>query len=424
MSLHFSRLLLERYKAFQQPCNIEIRPLTILVGANNAGKSALARAMPLLAGGLQRTEPSAKAVPLPLASFGLTHGDSFEELIAGRSVHGSIRLEADFRAYHQGLSLTVVVQNVVSPGEETRQVITQWGFALSGGNRINIERPSLDSNEHQLTITVQGTEVEHRGEVNWAGLIPHSNDLQLEAPEHQWLKEALTALSVWALGVRYLRSPRYLVGSPFRTPSSPPLALSVSGREAPLMLAARDELLQEVQGWFSSTFGVKLVVKQRADTSIIEVLQAPGRTPVSIAQAGQGLSQVLPVAIHCMTAAGLTPGVDILEHPEAELHPRAHSAIADLIVAHLPGHARPVVVETHSEVLLLRVRRKVAEGVLNPDDVAIYWIDRDDEEGSAAVQKVEINESGDVSNWPEGVFQEDYEEVVAIRRAARHRGER
>jgi predicted ATPase len=131
---------------------------------------------------------------------------------------------------------------------------------------------------------------------------------------------------------------------------------------------------------------------------------------------------VLPVAIQCITASEAGAGVDIIEHPEAELHPRAHTGIADLIVSHLPGLERPVIVETHSEVLLLRVRRKVAEDALKPEDVAIYWVGRDDETGDASVQKVEISESGDVSNWPEGVFQEDYEEVVAIRREARRRG--
>ncbi len=424
MTLHFSRLLMERYKAFQLPCEIEIRPLTILVGANNAGKSALARAVPLLAGGLQKRDVSAKTPPLPLASCGLMHGDSFEELIAGRSVHGSIRLEADFRALREGIALAVVVQNVVSPGEETRQVITRWGLTLTGGRQIDIERPRLDSSRHRITITMRGAAVELGGEVAWAGLIPHSDELQMEAPEHLWAKDALAAISSWANGLRYLQSPRDRVTSRFRTPSSTPKALGLSGHEAPFMLAASDDLLREAQGWFSTTFGVKLDVRQQVDTSIIEVVQAPGRTPVSIAQVGQGLSQVLPVVIQCITAKEAGPGVDILEHPEAELHPRAHTAIADLIVARRPGHVRPIIVETHSEVLMLRIRRKVAEGTLNPDDMAIYWVGLDDEAGSVSVQKVEINKSGDVSNWPEGVFQEDYEEVVAIRRAARQRGER
>lgn len=422
MILNFTRLLLERYKAFGQPCEIEIRPLTILVGANNAGKSALARAVPLLAGSFLTNEPASSSASLPLASFDLTHGTSFEDLIAGRSVHGSIRMEAGFGSIHQELRLAMAVQNVVSPGEPPRQVVTRWDLSLLGGDRFSISRPRLESDEHQLSFVRQGVEAEHRGKVLWAGLLPSLEGLELGADEPGALKEVLTALPRWARGVRYLRSPRNIASSPFRTPTSPPPSLGTNGFEAPLMLAVSDELMREVQAWFSSTFGVKLDVRQQGDSSLLEIMQPPGRNPVSIVQAGQGLSHVLPVVVQSITAAEAGPGVDILEHPEAELHPRAHSGIADLIVKHLPGHERPVIVETHSEVLLLRIRRKVAEGALNPEDVAIYWIGRDAATGSAKVQKVEISASGEVSNWPEGVFQEDYEEVVAIRREARRRG--
>ena len=421
MSLHFSRLILERYKAFQQPCEIEVRPLTILVGANNAGKSALARAVPFLAGGLRANDPIPGSARLPLESFGLTHGTSFEDLIAGRSVHGSIRMNASFRSDGQELALTAEVQNVVSPGEETQQIVMQWGLGIAGGDRINIKRSGLDSDEHQIKVSQQGRKREYRSRIRWAGLLPSLDERYPWISESKWFRETLIALPRWAQGVRYLKSPRVIVDSPFRTPTTRPPSLSASGYEAPLMLATSDELLREVQVWFLDTFGVKLDVRHQGNTSVLEVLQTPGHIPVSIAQAGQGLSHVLPVVIQSITAAEAGAGVDILEHPEAELHPRAHGGIADLIVSRLPGHERPLIVETHSEVLLLRIRRNVVEEKLNRDDVAIYWIGRNEEAESATIRKVEIDANGEVINWPEGVFQEDYEEVVAIRREARRR---
>jgi predicted ATP-dependent endonuclease of OLD family len=48
--MQLERLVLQKYKAFDAQTEVEIRPLTVLVGANNAGKSALARALPLFAG--------------------------------------------------------------------------------------------------------------------------------------------------------------------------------------------------------------------------------------------------------------------------------------------------------------------------------------------------------------------------------------
>ena len=167
---------------------------------------------------------------------------------------------------------------------------------------------------------------------------------------------------------------------------------------------------------------MRVEVRQQGDISLVEVREEGARTSVAISQAGQGLSQVLPVAVQCITAHEQGPGVDIIEHPEAELHPSAHASIADLLIDHLPGRVRPAIIETHSEVLLLRIRHRVAQGRLDPEDVMIYWVYRDEEIGSAALRPVKITPAGEVTDWPEGVFLENYEEVVAIRQAARQRG--
>ena len=110
--------------------------------------------------------------------------------------------------------------------------------------------------------------------------------------------------------------------------------------------------------------------------------------------------------------------MDVVEHPEAELHPAAHADVAELLLENLVGPTRPIVIETHSEMILLRTRRWIAEGRLSADNVLIYWIQTEPGRGSI-LRKITINESGDLESWPEGVFIEDYEEIIAIRRAQR-----
>lgn len=112
------------------------------------------------------------------------------------------------------------------------------------------------------------------------------------------------------------------------------------------------------------------------------------------------------------------PGIDIIEHPESELHPAAHAAVAELLLKSIRGTDRPLVIETHSEMILLRTRRWIAEGRLDPSAVIVYWIEQGDD-GYASVRPIGISRHGDLDDWPEGVFYEDYEEVLAIRRAAR-----
>ena len=78
-----------RYKGYAEPTRIELAPLTILVGANNSGKTALAQAIRLLAGGLAPPDQSASE-PLPLESGGIHHGLAFRDLVSGRAVHGRL----------------------------------------------------------------------------------------------------------------------------------------------------------------------------------------------------------------------------------------------------------------------------------------------------------------------------------------------
>lgn len=143
-----------------------------------------------------------------------------------------------------------------------------------------------------------------------------------------------------------------------------------------------------------------------------------GDTYVGIWQSGRGLSHVLPVVVTALTARRAGPGVDVIEHPEAELHPAAHADIAELLLDNLAGPTRPLIVETHSEMLLLRARRWVAEERLPAEHVLVYWICTEPGRGST-LERIRIREDGEMETWPEGVFIENYEEVLAILRAAR-----
>ena len=249
--------------------------------------------------------------------------------------------------------------------------------------------------------------------VTWRGLLPkHPHALA------DWIGPQLDALETWAAGVRHLRCPRRLLPSPFRAAERAPANIRPDGRDTPLALAADDELRESVRDWYRKTFGVRIdLVAQGSYLDL--VTGTPLRDDdVSIGQAGRGLSHVLPVVVTALSARRAGSGVDIIEHPEAELHPAAHADIAELLLENLAGPARPLIVETHSEMILLRARRWVAERRLPAGHVLVYWVHAEPARGSV-LEKIRIRENGEMETWPDGVFIEDYEEILAIRRAAR-----
>jgi len=77
-----SRLSVERYKSYRGPTKFDVAPLTIIVGRNNSGKTALAQAIHMLAGGISLAGDTNRE-PLPLNYNGVKYGDSFEDLVTG-----------------------------------------------------------------------------------------------------------------------------------------------------------------------------------------------------------------------------------------------------------------------------------------------------------------------------------------------------
>ena len=407
--MELRKFSLERYKGYAELAEVELAPLTILVGANNSGKTALAQAVQLLAGGLASSEKDTSE-PLPLESGGIHHGEVFEDLVTGRAVHGWLRLSATLVDNDSELSLSATIRNVESPARPSERQISDWSLR-SDGHEVVVRRQGFDERS-PYRVHVSGTAHDPR-QIDWRGLIPRQPDNLAT-----WVEARVNGLEAWALGVRHLPCPRSPLESPFTTVEHSPLVLGPNGRDAPLALAADDDLRESVRTWYRRAFGVSIDIVAQGSYSELVVRASPRDANVRLLQSGRGLSHVLPVAVAALTARRAGPGVDVIEHPEAELHPAAHAEIAELLLDNLAGRERPMIVETHSEMVLLRARRWIAEGRLPAENVLVYWVHTEPGRGSV-LRKIKIRESGDMESWPDGVFIEDYEEILAIRRAAR-----
>ena len=170
---------------------------------------------------------------------------------------------------------------------------------------------------------------------------------------------------------------------------------------------------ENIEGWY---------VDVTQDLDIFRIVARRKKRVTNITDCGQGLQQVLPVVALCCwrksSSSGI-PSIDIIEQPELHLHDAAHASLGDLLLSAVDTGPGSIVVETHSEALLLRVRRRVAEGQVDPNRVSIVYVE-DAGEGSR-IRPIRLTSSGEVEWWPEGVFSEAFAEVKAIGRAQRRR---
>lgn len=142
---------------------------------------------------------------------------------------------------------------------------------------------------------------------------------------------------------------------------------------------------------------------------------ASGSEVVSLADVGLGVSQCLPVvvALHVAKPNQLV----YLEQPEIHLHPRAQVALAGVLAGAVKRGVR-MVVETHSDHLLLGIQTLVAEGKLKPDEVKLHWFQHDQEKRSTYIHSTDVDETGGFGSWPEDFSEVDMESRAAYLDAA------
>lgn len=109
---------------------------------------------------------------------------------------------------------------------------------------------------------------------------------------------------------------------------------------------------------YATSFGIKVSVSDTQNKT------------ADIMNVGIGTSQVLPVLI-----TGLLSEEDemlVFEQPELHLHPFSQSRLADFFVA-LINHGRKIIIETHSEAFILRLRYQILKGNCRNDSIAINF---------------------------------------------------
>lgn len=147
-----------------------------------------------------------------------------------------------------------------------------------------------------------------------------------------------------------------------------------------------------------------------ADIYRVRVRRSEGAEWVHLTDVGFGVSQVLPVLV--LLAYVDEGSTVLLEQPEIHLHPAVQAGLADVIIEAATVRRVQVIVESHSEHLLKRMQRRVAERSVTPDQVALYFCDSTD--GESHISELEINEYGEIHNWPRDFFGDRLGETTAI----------
>lgn len=156
--------------------------------------------------------------------------------------------------------------------------------------------------------------------------------------------------------------------------------------------------------------------------AVIQLHDEVNDIDVAPADIGVGVSQVIPVVVGALDAGSAENPCRIfaVEQPELHVHPAVQVTLGDVFINAISGTERIMLIETHSEHLLLRLLRRVRESAdgtlespaptLTPDELSIVHVKP--KEKGVEITPLPITEEGEFTrHWPDGFFEERAEEL-------------
>lgn len=334
-------LRLENFKSWRE-LDIQLAPLTLLFGTNSSGKSSILQALLLLSQSAEKT--SLREIHFGGSSNDYVNLGSFRDVVFEHDLNQQITIDLE----PFGLIGIEYADNKVA---------------------FNFDR---QLGEWIINFMVIGN-LNRKSSLFYLGPIR-------QYPERSYL---------WSGS-----SPRRIEANGENTVAA--LIDSVRGD---------GELLYQVAFWLG-----KMGLVDRFQVAALDEGKRFYETRITIAgvesallDIGFGVSQVLPV----ITLLFFAPegSLILLEQPELHLHPAAQAHLADLFLHVAETRHLQLIVESHSEHLLRRVQRRIAEpeyDFATPDHIRAYFCQKG--QNGSMIQPVTVDAYGQIRNWPESFF--------------------
>lgn len=451
-----TQMRIKNFKAWQDTGEMRLAPLTVVFGTNSSGKSSLGHLLLALKQTVMSTDRK-RALHLGDKSTPIDLG-TFDDCVFGHASDKALEFMLRWQ-----LPQKMVVRNAENHGEsyegnrlelsatigrdkagQPQTAGFRYRLLHDGQEKLHIGHARKDT---AGTLTCEPMQLKHAVGRKWPA----------EAPEkfYRFTDRTLLRyqnadfLAEFALATERLLSHFYYLGPLREYPSrtygwagDTPADVGKLGDQtiAAVLAAAREgrrlnrgpgrklkRFDEFIAAWLEDlgvidSFEIKPVAAGRKEYEVL-VRTHRGTAQVKLTDVGFGVSQVLPALVQAFYAP---PGSVVwMEQPEIHLHPLAQANLADAFISAVQasenGQPRQtqLIVESHSEHFLTRLQLRVAEGVIQPDDVAIYYVRR---KGTAAeLEPLQVDMFGEIANWPENFFGDEMGDIAARTLAASQR---
>ena len=427
-----THIRVKNFKSWQDSDIVKLAPLTGFFGTNSSGKSSLLQMLLLLKQTTERDNIIFFGSDNSLVNLG-----NFREVIHGHKAEESLELEFGYEFIETHLiDLSVNSQNIYKPKVDSfifkTVVIEEDGIPivhnLSYVDAVGIWKIGWQSRGRTEIGRqfINGTQLGYADVKNCYGTpVPREEARAAHVWDRKFLKQASLLFEKLFSHVYYLGPARVNPRRSYTWEGGHPEHPGQWGNQAiDALLSARARNLktsheaeevpieQRVSCWLQEMGLAHLFSLDWTGGKNYEVRiqKTPSSPPVTLADMGYGLTQFLPVLVLCFYApVGSTL---ILEQPGIHLHPKVQAQLADLLIEVVTERKLQILVESHSEHLLTRLQLRIAEEKICANDTALYFCEN--ENGVSSITTLEIDELGNIKNWPENFFGEVMGDLFAM----------
>mgnify|MGYP001587437662 FL=1 len=447
-----TRLKLQNFKSWSDTGNVTLKPITGLFGANSSGKTSLLQALLLLK---QTADSSDRGLALHFGDKkAMVDLGDFRSVIHRHSKESDLRIDLDWEQAEP-----LVINDPKGHGELVTQD-KRLGFSThvksessATGKALQLGVPSMEyrigdssfrmirkgDNRKEYDLVNSGVVFQFVRSVGRAWSLPapvkcygFPDQVRAYYQNAGFLSDLELALEEQLRRIYYLGPLRAYPERRYTWAGGQPSDMGLAGEQAiHAILSSRDRgeklspgphrkrvtLEQYVADWLKrlgliAEFRVEAVA-EGSQIFEVKVRKVAGGSESLITDVGFGVSQILPVIVLCFyVPEGATV---ILEQPEIHLHPAVQANLADVLIDAHQKRRVQIIVESHSEHLLRRLQRRIAERSLSKDDVALYFCQAGPKDST--LTSLDLDLFGNIANWPPDFFGDQFGELAATQEA-------
>jgi len=424
---YITKISLKGYKSFSEEKAIEIRNLTILAGSNSSGKSSIFQPLLLMKQTLEESfDPGALLINGSHVKF--TKIDQMlSKLHNNRSSNFSVTLWVHNTNYFKfvfeknpskGID---VAENIISSDnkittlninmtsdelkkQESEQIKSIVGFLYQ--SQKNKGLPKREDIEKNLALSIQRDRCYLEVIAKYESSDSHLNFPSGIFSSGSDMKYSINKNLLNIIHVPALRgNPRRLYQKTGVETRFPGTFENYIASIITYWMKSDVSKLDELSASLVALGLSKKVKTKEIDDANVEILvpQLPilskgsDKNWISIADVGFGVSQTLPILVALLVAE--KGQMVYIEQPEIHLHPEVQLKLAELFVKAANRGVR-LIIETHSDILLLGIQTLLAEENISPNDVIFHWFERD-KNGATQITSSTLNKDGSYVNWPQ-----------------------